>query len=543
MDKILINGKIYTMDSENPKAQAVAIEGNLIKAVGNNAEILNLKSADTEVIDMYGAMVLPGLIDAHCHPAMTAYFLNAIQFNEEMSLEEVLETFKRAVEADPDKASYVGAGYNEFIFSDKQPYSVELLDEICLDKPVILMGSGFHACWVNSKAFELAGITAETPDPKPGFQYFEKDAKGRLTGHVVETEAENMILRKVNFFDDDMLESSYMKMSDEFSAVGITSLVGCGNFDWMEDKPYTISDRLTRQEKVNQRYFDCVFIDKAEQAESALDELCRLSKAYDDDKCRVNTYKVILDGTFETRSASVSFPYIDGYESIPPVLEGETIRDLYKKVAEHGFDIHTHAIGDRAAHASIEGAEAVREAGFDDIRLTNAHTQYVKKEERKRFGELNIIANTSGGWHYWYPGIDETLGQISEEEFMLKEIMDGGAIITMGSDRPADEVGYDPRIAIATAMTRKYAGFFDDPEMLSLEPEDQKLPLQTCLESYTVNAAYQMHMEGKLGQIKAGAYADITAFEKDMFELTPEEIIEDKVVMTMFDGKIVYGGK
>lgn len=539
MDKILINGTVYTMDSENPKAEAVAIEGNVIKAVGSNDEILKLKDPVTEVVDMKGAMVLPGLIDAHCHPAMAAFFINAIHFDEEMSLDEVLDTLRKAVEDEPEKDSYVGAGYNEFIFDDI-PYSLDLLDDICPDKPVILMGSGYHACWVNSKTFELAGITEETPDPIPGYQYFEKDENGRLTGHVVECEAENMIFRKVDFFDSAMLENSYEKLSEEFSNVGITTLAGCGNFDWMGKAPYELPNKLTREGRVHQRFFDCVFVDAAERAEPALEELCRLSKEYDDDKCRVNMYKVILDGTFETRSASVSYQYIDDYKAVKPVLEGEAIRTMYEKVAKCGFDIHTHAIGDRAAHASIEGAEAVRAAGFDDIRLTNAHTQYVAKEDRRKFGELNIIANTSGGWHYWYPGIEDTLGPIYKEEFTLKEIMDGGAIITMGSDRPADEVGYDPRVAIATAMTRRYAGFFDDPEMLTLEPEDQKLSLQTCLEAYTVNAAYQIHMENKIGQIKAGAYADIAVFEKDMFELTPEEILKDEVVMTIFDGKTAY---
>ena len=539
MKKILMNAAVYTMDSENPKAEAVAIEGNSIKAVGSNDEILQLKEADTEVMDMKGAMVIPGLIDAHCHPAMAAYFIDAIHFDEEMSLTEVLDTLREAVKADPQRESYVGAGYNEFIFEDI-PYSVEMLDEICPDKPVILMGSGYHACWVNSRTFEIAGITEKTPDPIPGYQYFEKDENGRLTGHVVECEAENMIFRKVDFFDNDMLEKSYEKLSEEFSNVGITTLAGCGNFDWMGNAPYEIPYNLNKEGRLNQRFFDCVFVDAAERAEPALEELCRLSKVYDDDKCRVNMYKVILDGTFETRSASVSYKYIDDYREVAPILEGDDIRAIYEKVARCGFDIHTHAIGDRAAHASIEGADAVRSAGFDDIRLTNAHTQYVAKEDRRRFGELNIIANTSGGWHYWYPGIKDTLGSIHKEEFTLKEIMDGGAIITMGSDRPADEVGYDPRVAIATAMTRRYAGFFDNPEMLALEPEDQKLSLQTCLEAYTVNAAYQIHMENKIGQIKAGAYADIVVYEKDMFELTPEEILDDEVIMTIFDGKTVY---
>lgn len=539
MDKILINGIVYTMDSDNRKAEAVAIRDNIIAAVGSKEDVLKLKTDATEIIDMKGAMILPGLIDAHCHPSMAAFFKKAILFDEEMSLEEVLETLRKAVEAEPDKESYVGAGYNEFMFEDR-PYSVDLLDKICPDKPVILMGSGFHAAWVNSKTFELAGITPETPDPIPGFQYFEKDENGKLTGHVVECEAESMIFRKVNFFDRDILETSFKELSNELSEVGITSVAGCGNFDWMGDEAFEIPYRMTQNNEIDQRYFDCAFTDSETHAEAAFDQLCELSKKYDDDKYRVHTFKVVLDGTFETKSASVSYPYIEDYKQVAPVLEGEVIRKIFEKVARHGFDIHSHAIGDRAAHATIEGAEAVRNAGFDDVRITNAHTQFVQKEERKKFGELNIIANTSGGWHYWYPGIEETLGRIAREEFTLKEIIDGGAKMTMGSDIPADEVGYDPKIGIATAMTRRYAGFFDDPQMLTLKPEDQKLSLQECLEAYTVNAAYQVHMENKIGQIKVGAYADIVAFEKDMFELTPEEILEDDVVMTMFDGRIAY---
>ena len=150
MDRILINGTVYTMDNEKSKAEAVAIRDNIITAVGSNEEILKLRTDETEILDMDGAMVLPGFIDAHCHPSMAAFFKKAILFDEEMSLEEVLDTFRQAVEANPDQESYVGAGYNEFMFEDT-PYSVELLDEICPDKPVILMGSGFHASWVNSK--------------------------------------------------------------------------------------------------------------------------------------------------------------------------------------------------------------------------------------------------------------------------------------------------------------------------------------------------------------------------------------------------------
>lgn len=539
MDKLLINGSIRTMDPELPKAEAIAIKDGIIQAVGTTKEIMTLQGENTEVIDLQGKMLLPGLIDAHCHPAMTAYFINALQFDEEMTLDEILQSLKEYVQAHPEKETYFGTGYNEICFSDRE-YTTELLDEICPDKPVFLSSSGCHSAWANSCTFEKAGITAETPDPIPGFQYFEKNSAGELTGHVVETEAENMIYRAIDFFDNETLELSYKQMADEFSKLGITTLVGCGNFDWMGDRPYETADHLIRTNQLALRIFDCAFLSTLTRKESSLEDIRRLSKKYDSDRLRVNTYKIIMDGTFESGSASMYEEYIPGYKTIPPLLEGKELEELLIQAASEGYDIHAHGIGNYAIHEILRGAEAVRKAGYEDTRITCAHTQYVSKDDRSRFGELNVIANTTGGWHYWYPGIDTVMGTTAEDEFTIKEIIDGGTIMTMGSDRPADEVGFDPRMEIVTAMTRKYIGFFDDPDQPSLLPDDQKLSLQECLEAYTVNAAHQIHMDGKLGQIRKGAYADLCIFKYDMFKLTPEEILEDPLEMTILEGKIIY---
>ena len=538
MNKILINGKIYTMDPTKPKAEAIRISDGRISAVGTNEEILAKRKEDDEILDMHEMMVLPGLIDAHCHPAMSAYFLNALQFNEEQTLEEMMEELKKYVQQNPEKENYLGAGYNELCFADID-YSTEMLDEIYPGKPVFLFSSGCHSGWANSCAFEYAGITKDTPDPIPRFQYFEKSGDGELTGHVVETEAENMIFRKINFFDDELLENAYCTMAEDYSSLGVTTLVGCGNFDWMGYKPYEIPEKLVREDRLKVRLFDCSFVESRTRKNTALEDLRSLSKKYNSDRLRVNTFKIIMDGTFESASASMAEKYIDEYEVIHPLFEGDEIVELFLQVASEGFDIHSHGIGNYAIHENLRGAQAVREAGYMDTRITNAHTQYVSKEDRKRFGELNVIANTSGGWHYWYPGIDKVMGKLEEDEFTIKEIIDGGAIMTMGSDRPADEVGFDPRVGIATAMTRKYMKPVDGVEMIPLKPDNQKLALWECLEAYTVNAARQIHMEGKLGQIIPGAYADIAVFEKDMFRQFPDEIMSNTVKMTFFEGELV----
>ena len=539
MDKILINGAIYTMDPETPQAEAIAVSNGLIHAVGTTKEILSFKGQDTEIIDLKGRMLLPGLIDAHCHPAMSAYFFNALQLDEEMSLDKILDALREYVEAHPEKESYFGTGYNELCFAHRE-YSTELLDQICSDKPIFLSSSGCHSAWANSCTFKQAGITPSTPDPIPGFQYFEKNADGELTGHVVETEAESMIYRAINFFDVETLAQSYRQIASEFSQLGITTLVGCGNFDWMKDLPYEIADDLMQKGELNVRIFDCAFLENLNRKGASLEDLRRLSKRYNSDRLRVNTYKLIMDGTFESASACVYEEYIPGHKPIPPLLEGKELEALFLQVASEGYDIHAHGIGNYAIREILRGAEAVRKSGYNDTRITCAHTQYVSREDRCRFGELDVIANTTGGWHYWYPGIHDIMGTAAADGFTLKEIIESGAIMTIGSDRPADEVGFDPRMEIVTAMTRKYVDFLDDPNQPSLPPDDQKLSLRECLEAYTVNAAHQIHMDGKLGQIRKGAYADLCLFREDMFKLSPREILENPLEMTMLEGTIVY---
>lgn len=536
-DKILINANIHTMDQEKPIAQALAIGGGIILEVGSNEEILKFKDEMTEVIDACGKMVLPGFIDAHCHPSLCAFLAGGIEIQEDMDVEEVLETVRRGVSTDPDADTYVGIGYNECLFDEKGP-NKELLDEICRDKPLFLLGSSAHVGWCNSKTLELAGVTRDTPDPLPGFQYFQRDEEGEPTGHVVECAAEGILFKAVAFFKEEDLCDGYLGVSESYSSMGVTSLADCGSFDWMEELGLPILDRLVAEGKFKQRLFGCVMVDTADKKNSALELLKGRSKKYSSDRYRVNTYKIILDGTMETRTASLLEPYNEDGRLVEPLFSGKEIEEVFVAAAKEGFDIHSHGIGDKAIRENLRGAAAVREAGFSDTRITNAHTDCVRKEDRPLFAKYHVIANTTGVWHYGNDDMDKIIGkERADQQFTIKDIIKEGGKLTLGSDRPVDEYGPEPLRSIEVAMTRKLIEKEGAPV---LPPEDQKLSLQECLEGYTCNAAWQLNMEDKLGQLTRGAYADLVLLGRNLYDMEPEDIHNVPVEMTICGGEIIF---
>lgn len=536
-DMIFRNAYVYTMDEKNPEAEAVAVSGSYITAVGTEDEVMALREEGTKVIDLGGGMLLPGFIDAHCHPAMCAFFAKGIIIDETADIPGIEATIERYINANPDKKAYFGIGYNECCYDEKGPKK-EDLDRICADKPVIILGSGGHEGWCNSKAFELAGVDKNTPDPLPGFQYFERDEEGNPTGHLVETGAECVIFDSIDFFDRDEVRQGFIETSDTYSEMGVTSLIMCGDLKWMEKMSIPMTEELVKEGILKQRLQSCAMVCEKDEKESGLEILRERSKKYDSDKYRVNVYKILLDGTVESRSASMVEPYDEDGSLVAPLFEGEELRDICVRVAAEGYDIHIHAIGDRSINEVLDAAKAVRDAGYDDTRITTAHTQLVPEEKRHLFGKYNVIANTTGVWHY---GTNDTKKIIGEKraanQFTFRDIMDGGGLVSFGSDRPVDEYGPEPLKSIQVAVTRRLIGVPDAPVLL---PEDQKMTVQQCLEAYTVNAAYQMRMEDRLGSIEKGKYADMVVLGRNIFDVAEDDIHKIPVCMTVADGNIVY---
>lgn len=508
--RIFINGRIYTMNRDMPFAEAVVIKNNKIAYVGRNEAALAYKNYESQVIDLKGKMMLPGFIDAHCHPVLGAFRRSGLILNADMNKTDVLEAIKTYISANPDRKSYFGIGYPEWIY-DKEGSDKSCLDEICNDKPIFIMGSKGHEGWCNSKTLDILGINENTPDPIPGFQYFQRYDNGKPTGHIVGNDAIKMLMNGINWFDTKAVLNALEEVSSEYSKMGVTALADCGTSENLEKLSKSYLSNLEIAGALKQRVCSSVRVEDRNKLDTAVDLLERLSRQYCSDEFYINTLEIINDGTAANRDVGLFEAYDKNSPKIEPMIQGKELQDLCIDVAGRGFDLHIHAAGYKSSYETLLAAKAVREAGFHDTRITNTHTDYVKTKYIPMFNKYNVIANTTPVWHYSTPKIKNTTCKCTDEHFKMLSIVKECARISLGSDMPNDEYGAEPLKGIQMGITRQ---LYNNPDSPVLEPESEKLSIMLCLEGYTINAAYQMHMEHKIGSIEAGKYADLVVLKR-----------------------------
>lgn len=536
-DKLYINGNIYTVEADQPWVEAVAVEGNRIIYAGDRAGADEFCDKDTEIHDLEGRMMLPGFIDGHCHPVMAAHVLSQIVFDIDWTLDECLDHIRQYVNEHPENSSYFGLGYAEWLFDENGPRK-ELLDDICRDKPMFFLGSGAHEAWANSRSFEEAGITKDTPDPLPGLHYFSRDEEGNPAGHVVESRAQALIMSRIDFFDEDRVLSIMMQNSEDYAAMGVTSTADMGMYVYLEKQYYSSLEAVRKSGRYLQRFAGCTCIlDDPELTDDRIAAILKARQDFDDDRFRMNFLKIINDGTMESRSAAISEPYPEDGSVVKPLMDEETAAAAGLKAAQAGLDINMHAIGDVAVKSIVAMAKAVREAGYDDCRITCSHSQYIAPDDIPLFGKYDITADSTGVWMYGNPLMDKVLGHINDETFRMRSIIDGGGRMALGSDFPVDEYGREPLKSIEMCATRKMYG---QPDAPVLKPVDEKTTVAEAIEGFTINNAYQMHMEDVIGSIRAGKYADFVILEKNILEIPAEEIHKVKVCETVMDGVTTY---
>lgn len=535
--KIYTNGSIFTVNKDYDWADTVVVEGNQIVYVGDKAGGQPFYNADAEVCDLKGKMMLPGFIDGHCHPVMAAHVLSGIVFDIDWSLDQCVAEMKRYVADHPDNKTYFGLGYAEWMF-DKNGPQKEILDEICREKPMLFLGSGAHEAWCNSKCFEVAGITKDTPDPIPGLHYFSRDGQGNPAGHIVEGRCQAMIMEKINFFQEESIVNIMAANSVEYASMGVTGTADLGAYVYLEKQYFKALDAVRANGRYLQRFVGCTcHVEDPQLIDSRIDAILKAKEKYNDDKFRINFLKIINDGTMESRSAAISEPYPEDGSVVKPLMDEKAAAETGLKAAKAGLDINMHAIGDVAAKSVVAMAKAIREAGYEDCRITCSHSQYIMPEDTKRFGKYNIIANTTGVWMYGNPLMDKVLGHINHETFRMKSLIDAGARMALGSDFPVDEYGREPLKSIEMCVTRKMYG---QPGAPVLKPYDQATTVKDAIEAFTINNAYQMHMEDVVGSIEVGKYADFVILEENILEIAAENIHKVKVCETIMDGVTTY---
>lgn len=538
---IFHNARIYTLDDEQPWADSLAIAGDRILRVGDREAVEALAGGETERRDLQGRLVLPGFIDTHMHVGDTLPYVHAASLSPDMGPEEVIETLRAHAEAYPEQNPVIGKGFLGVAFGDLGP-TAEDLDRAVPDRPAMIFDEGFHSAWINTSAMRAVGLDADTPDPEPGAHFYQRYPDGRPTGWLIEGGAFNWISDRLGVVTVESLEAGAATFFDTLSAMGITAAFDAGMIDGGETT-LALFDRLVAEGRLPLRIVGSHYVNTATRAATALEDLGRLGKRFDDEFLTVNTLKVSQDGTVEARTAWMLEPYRKpaGHRA-RPLLSPDVAGGLVTAAAEQGVDVHLHTLGDAAVRFALDSVASVRKQRPDSAsRFTLCHVQVVNPADVSRFGELGVVAQSTPSWYVYDDIALEFLGEERlRQHYPLRSIAAGGARVTLGSDYPASWIGLDglnPLFNIEMAMTRRPPG---EPDATPQPLADEVLTLEQAIRGYTRDAAWQLRLEDEVGSLQAGKQADLVVLSDNLFELPAHRIHAARVVLTMVDGRVVH---
>lgn len=544
-DIVLENGRIYTVDASRSWAEAVAIKDGRFVYVGSDAGVEKLKGPATDTHDLGGRMVLPGMFDLHIHAMGSGIEKLHCDLTLEAMIEEAgtppddlvtdyLARIERCAASRPDDEWVVGYGWVMDAFGPGALASHELLDAIESDRPVYMESADGHSAWVNSRALEVAGITASTPDPedgridrKPG----SMEPLGSLQEHA--TDLVESIIPPPDLATRAAGLEYAVRMLNKY---GITSIQDAKTYrQFLEGfEALDAQGGLTLRAVVS-HYWD------TSRGMEQLEDIRQDRDTFTHGNVRATTVKIWLDGVMENYTAAMIDPYlVEGRSRGMLMMTEEALRETVTALDAEGFQVHIHAIGDRAVRESLDAFEAARESnGVTENRHHIAHLEVIRPEDIPRFRELGVAANFTGYWAYADAYItDLTLPFIQPDLarwlYPIGSLISDGATVVSGSDWAVSSA--NPFLQIETVITRKDP-LNDEDEVFIPE---ERIALADAISMLTIDAAWVNHSETDAGSIEVGKYADLAVLDRNLFDIRPEDISETQVVLTLFGGEIVY---
>ena len=541
-DWALINGKIYTVNPDQPWATAIVVEDNKITYVGDAGGLKDHIGIATEVVDLEGKMVLPGFVEGHFHLVAGGIVAQGVDLQTD-NKDEVFEKLRQYVADKPDLKVIEGYGVRLSTFKDGLP-TMAMFDEIESERPIYLWTVDGHSAFVNSKALEIAGVDKNTPDPVPGYSSFDRDAEKNPTGFLIEVPAQLQVLSRLRTFNADTVLEGVNDWLPRFSAAGITTVFDYGvqglsneeAFDWLQkrEKEGALPIRLQGSYYWNDPKID------------PIPPLLKLKEKYKSELIKVDTLKINLDGGDEKWSALLTEPYTDKPDVKPePIIPYDILNKVVREADAKGLNITCHCFGDLAVRKLLDAVEGAIKANPPRERHNAvSHAVLVSPQDIPRFGPLGVTYDTTGFWM----SFDPLLQSITTERFgadrvqtmfPMKKIREAGGNISLGSDWPASGYlsEYRPLLSIRTAVTRQLPGRDDVPP---LGGDDARVPLDMAIYAQTLGAATGRGLNDKIGSLEVGKMADMVVLDQNLFDIDPHKIDETKVLFTIMNGKVVH---
>ncbi|MDQ3126952.1 MAG: amidohydrolase [Chloroflexota bacterium] len=536
-DLVLTGGHVHTVDPDRPRAEAVAVRGERIVAVGSATDIAAQIGPRTRVVDLAGRLLLPGFQDAHVHPISGGVDQLECDVREAAGRDSVLATIRAYVAAHPDDEWIIGSGWYMADFENGTPRR-EDLDAIVSDRPAFFPNRDGHSTWVNTKALELAGIDRDTPDPDDG--RIERDPDGTPTGCLHEGAA-RAVERLMPRPTDDRLAEGLRRAQAYLHSLGITA--------W-QDAIVTVRDQAIYRRAVEEGWLTArvelaMWWDR-ERGDDQVDELIERSRGGTVGRVRANSVKLMQDGVLETFTGAMLDPYLaaDGTPTTNrgiSFIDPERLPGWVARLDAAGLQPHFHAIGDRAVRECLDALAAARSAnGPSDTRPHVAHIQVIHPDDVARFTELDVVANAQPYWAIHEGQMDRlTIPFLGPErttwQYPFRSLLDAGARLAMGSDWSVSTP--NPLLEMEVAVTR-----VSDESRGVREPflPEQRLTLAEAIRAFTAGSAYVNHLDAETGTIEVGKLADLAVIDRDLFAPRAGPIGEARVLGTFVGGSAVF---
>lgn len=541
-DLVFRNGVVYTVDAQRSIAQAVAVAGGKILAVGTNEQVAASIGAETEVVELDGHMLLPGFQDVHNHAASSGFLLGRCTLHGLKEMEDVLAEISRCIEGQPGEGWVLGEGWTLSIFPPDGIPDRKILDALISDRPAAFWSYDAHSAWLNTRALEVLQLDATSPDPEGG--RIDRDpVTGELLGglHENATELVRPFLPPVT---DEVLVEGVRFAQARLNSLGITAVYDPlahtrGGSEYRVLPAYRI---VADRGELTLRVRAAMYWQPDEAIEEQTIRMIGLRQQFSGGLLQAGGIKLYQDSIIENGLAALLEPYIglgEGYRG-PALHEPADLAAIVTAVDKAGFQVHIHAIGDRAIRDSLDAIETARTAnGVRDSRHQIVHLELIDPQDISRFAQLDVIAVFQPQWAYRDTYIvDMTIPKIGEQRarwlYPVGSVLRSGGRIAFGSDWSVDTA--DPLEIMETAVTR-IESLTNEGEPLYAE---EGISIEEAIAAYTIDAARANFLDDTTGSIEVGKLADLVILERNLIAIPAFEISEAKVLATYLEGRRVY---
>lgn len=544
LQTVFTNGKIYTSNRQAPWASAVVVTGDKIAFVGSDSDAAAYAASGARSIDLGGKLVLPGLVDAHTHPGWVGNSHDLLEMEIVRDKEGLMQNIADMIDANPDRDVILGGYWDNGTFGPTGPHKADL-DRIESQRPVILYDYWGHTVWANSKALEVAGIDRNTPDFVPGFAFYQRDESGEPSGWVTESAAFLFVnnFRSITAEDEEQFHGFLTYLRD----MGVTTLLDAGNFG-MDDETYAAMSRLDKAGRLPLRYHGTFTLSVPDDYDTAVKQVLELNRKYGSDRLRIDTLKIFHDGVIETRTADMFDDYLDTPgNSGASLFSEQQLHDLIIELSNEGINLHMHSVGDQSTNKLLNAVEQVHETldGPPPIRIAICHLELVLDTDFYRFKDLGVIASFTPAWHGGVGdhNVRAAVGDKAGWQMRAQPMIADDAVVTFSSDITTASGWWseaaNPYWGMQIGHNRQVIeGGPDAPYAL---PRSERIRLDTLVEGYTINGAYQLGRSDELGSIEVGKQADLVILNQNLFDVNRYDVHKTKPVAVIMDGELVHG--